>query len=94
MQPFALALATAGLRHVRFHDLRHTYTALLIAQGAHVKFIQSQMGHASIQTTMDLYGHLLPQTQAFVGNKLDHQIFGEQLLHEPTQVHQIVATAG
>ena len=49
------------LRRVRFHDLRHTYTSLLIAHGAHPKYIQAQLGHASIQTTLDRYGHLMPQ---------------------------------
>lgn len=45
---------------LRFHDLRHTYISFLIAQGIHPKAIQEQAGHASITTTMDRYGHLLP----------------------------------
>ena len=49
------------LRRIRFHDLRHTYASLLIAQGAHPKYIQAQLGHASIQTTLDRYGHLMPE---------------------------------
>ncbi len=44
----------------RFHDLRHTCTALAIAQGAHPKAVQERLGHASIQLTLDTYGHLLP----------------------------------
>ena len=71
-------LTRAGLRRIRFHDLRHTYTALLIAQGTNVKFIQSQLGHASVQTTLDRYGHLLPETQRHVGDRLDAQVFGEK----------------
>jgi integrase len=43
-----------------FHDLRHTCASLLIAQGAHAKEIQVRLGHASIVTTMNVYGHLLP----------------------------------
>ena len=73
---FLPALSRAGLRHIRFHDLRHTYTALLIAQGAHAKFIQSQLGHASIQTTLDRYGHLLPEMQHGAGERLDTTVFG------------------
>jgi len=68
-------LVTAGLRKIRFHDLRHTYTSLLIAQNENIKFIQSQLGHASIQTTLDRYGHLLPNTQGEVGQRIDKQIF-------------------
>ena len=45
---------------MRFHDLRHTHAALLIASGAHPKVIQVRLGHASIRTTLDLYGHLMP----------------------------------
>ena len=73
---FFPALSGAELRKIRFHDLRHTYTALLIAQGAHAKFIQSQLGHASIQTTLDRYGHLLPGVQHGVGERLDAVVFG------------------
>src|SRR5947209_1511336 len=57
-QDWTRALRRAELRRIRFHDLRHTYASLLIAQGAHPKYIQVQLGHASIQTTLDRYGHL------------------------------------
>jgi integrase len=71
-------LTRAGLRRIRFHDLRHTYTALMIAQGFHAKFIQAQLGHASIQTTLDRYGHLLPDAQRAAGERLDALLFGER----------------
>lgn len=54
------AVRDAALEPLRFHDLRHTCAALLIANGAHVKEIQTRLGHASITTTMNIYGHLLP----------------------------------
>ena len=73
---FLPALVRAGLRHIRFHDLRHTYASLLIAQGAHVRFIQDQLGHAAVTTSLNTYGHLLPGSQADVGTKLDAQVFG------------------
>jgi len=71
---FNSTLRFAGLRKIRFHDLRHTYCSLLISQGENIKFIQNQLGHASIQTTIDRYGHLLPCDQYGVGSKLDSQI--------------------
>ena len=73
---FLPALVRAGVRHIRFHDLRHTYASLLIAQGAHVRFIQDQLGHAAVTTSLNTYGHLLPGSQFDVGAKLDAQVFG------------------
>ena len=80
---FPRALRRAGLRHVRFHDLRHTYTSLLIAQGAHPKYIQVQLGHASIQTTLDRYGHLMPEIHQAEARKLDRLVFGDASVPQP-----------
>jgi len=55
------AVRRAGLPSgVRFHDLRHTCAALLMAQGAHPKEIQERLGHSTIRMTFDRYGHLFP----------------------------------
>jgi integrase len=62
------AVLRAGLPSgLRFHDLRHTCASLLIAEGAHPKEIQARLGHSSIRTTLDIYGHLLPN----LGARLD-----------------------
>jgi len=53
-------LATAGLRRMKFHTLRHTYASLLIMRGESLPYIKEQLGHSSIQVTVDLYGHLIP----------------------------------
>jgi integrase len=69
---FCPALARAGLpAEIRFHDLRHTCAALLIAQGAHPKAIQVHLGHSSIQVTMDRYGHLFPDALEQLADRLD-----------------------
>jgi hypothetical protein len=54
------ALEQAGLRKFRFHDLRHTFGSLLIQRGVSPAYVQKQMGHKSIQVTIDVYGHLIP----------------------------------
>jgi hypothetical protein len=54
------ALEQAGLRKFRFHDLRHTFGSLLIQAGVSPAYVQKQMGHKSIQVTIDVYGHLIP----------------------------------
>jgi integrase len=56
---------------LRFHDLRHTCASILIAQGAHPKEIQARLGHASIMTTMDRYGHLFPSLGAQLDDNLE-----------------------
>ena len=74
---FARTLRRAGLPKIRFHDLRHTYAALLIAAGAHPKYIQAQLGHASITTTLNTYGHLLPKEFRGESERLSRLVFGE-----------------
>jgi integrase len=44
----------------RFHDLRHYFASLLIADGLDVKVVQARLRHASAKTTLDVYGHLWP----------------------------------
>jgi integrase len=64
----ALPVEKHGLR---FHDLRHTCASLLITAGAHPKAIQVHLGHRDIQTTFNVYGHLLPSAQEALAEALD-----------------------
>ena len=57
------ALQQAGLRPVRWHDLRHTFASLLIAGGANVTFVSRQLGHTSSQVTLGIYAHLLDREE-------------------------------
>ena len=75
---FEPALKKAGLRRIRIHDLRHTYASLLINQGENLKYIQNQLGHASISTTVDIYGHLMPDSHKDASARLDESLFGVQ----------------
>ena len=53
-------LKLAGLKTIRWHDLRHTHISLLVNQNVAPQVIQKQAGHSTIKTTMDTYGHLMP----------------------------------
>jgi len=54
----------AGLEPIGLHEARHTFASVLIAAGVNAKAITTYMGHSSIQTTYDLYGKLMPGSEA------------------------------
>jgi integrase len=68
---FLPALRRAKIRDIRFHDLRRTNVALRIEQGQNIFYISKQIGHASVKTTLDVYGHLLKEVHAEQAQKLD-----------------------
>ena len=55
----------------RFHDMRHTHVALLIDQGAHPSVIASRLGHTSVRTVLDVYGHLFEGLDRHIADALD-----------------------
>ncbi len=55
----------------RFHDMRHTHVALLIEQGAHPSVIASRLGHTSVRTVLDVYGHLFEGLDRDIADSLD-----------------------
>jgi integrase len=54
----------ADLEPIGLHEARHTFASVLIAAGVNAKAITTYMGHASIQTTYDLYGKLMPGSES------------------------------
>ena len=68
---FFKLLKGAGVRQVRFHDLRHSFASLLLQNGESPVYVKDQMGHSSIQVTMDLYGHLIPGGNTQAVDRLD-----------------------
>lgn len=53
-------LEKAGLRHVRAHDLRHSYATIRLMRGHNIGDVSRQLGHSSIAITYDVYGHWVP----------------------------------
>ncbi len=69
---FLPARSRAGLSdRFRVHDLRHTAASLMIQAGYPPKMLQEILGHASITTTLDLYGHLYPGEMDRYADRLD-----------------------
>lgn len=62
----------AGLREIRVHDSRHSYASILISEGTPIAYVKEQLGHASIQMTVDRYAHWIPSGNHMV-NILDSQ---------------------
>jgi len=69
---FKPAARAAGLPGtLRFYDLRHTAASLLIREGASVKAVQKQLGHATASITLDTYGHLFPDELDALAGRLE-----------------------
>lgn len=66
-----------SLGRLRLHQARHTYASFMIAAGVNAKALSSFMGHSSIKVTFDLYGHLMPGTEAEAAALLDRYLGAE-----------------
>jgi integrase len=73
---------------MRFHDLRYTHVAMLIAQGEHPKTIQARLGHRSISTTLDTYGHLFEGLDEAAADRL-----GTSTAQRVTRIVQLTVMA-
>ncbi len=71
-------LRRAGLPQYRFHLLRHTNASLRIEAGQNIKYLSVQLGHSSIQVTLDLYGHLMKPAYKEEAEKLRATLFSSK----------------
>lgn len=67
----------AKLKPIRVHDLRHSHIALLIEKGMQPLVIAQRVGHDSVNTTMNIYGHLYPNKQKQVADLLNAEATGK-----------------
>lgn len=72
---FALVLKNNHLPHIRFHELRHSCASLLLNNGFTLKDVQEYMGHADIQMTANIYGHLDTQRKQLLTEKMAASLF-------------------
>lgn len=68
---FARLLEQAGLPRIRFHDLRHTFATLQLANKRPLKVVSEMMGHTRTAITQDLYTHVSAQIQRSAADALD-----------------------
>jgi integrase len=54
-------LKATKLPHHKPHAMRHSYATWSLEEGADIRYVQQALGHASIQETVDTYGHLVPE---------------------------------
>ena len=64
-QPYAKQL---GSERTRLHDLRHFHASVMLQNGASLLLVSRRLGHASVATTGDVYGHLMPGAQKEAAN--------------------------
>ena len=69
---FSKLLEQNGLRHIRFHDLRHSCASLLLANDVPLKHIQEWLGHSDIGTTANIYSHLDYKSKITSANVMDN----------------------
>ena len=63
-------LKDAGLEHIRFHDLRHTFATLALQNGIDVKTVSSMLGHSSAGFTLATYTHATNKVQEQAAAKM------------------------
>ena len=74
------AIAAAQLpEDATFHDLRHTFASTALAEGVPISEVSRWLGHKSITTTVDLYGHLVPEASGRARDALDKAFAGTRV---------------
>ncbi len=72
---FWTTLTRAGLRRIRFHDLRHSYAALAISRNVPLMVVSRHLGHSDVSLTARVYCHLLPETESAAAAEVEAAIF-------------------
>jgi integrase len=70
-----------GLKGIRLHDARHSHASLMLKQGIHPKIVQERLGHATVQTTLDIYSHVAPGLQEAAAKRFDDLLISRHEAH-------------
>ncbi len=71
---FPKLLRKAGLDGARLHDLRHSHHSMLLAEGVPLSVVKERANHASIQTTVDIYGHMIAGAQHDAADRFERRL--------------------
>ncbi|MBI9048670.1 MAG: site-specific integrase [Anaerolineaceae bacterium] len=75
---FAMTLKEAGLRHIRFHDLRHIAASIMLNHGIPLLTVSHILGHAQPSTTLNMYGHQFSAMEVQAACLMDDIFFKSQ----------------
>jgi len=67
-------LEKAGCKHIRFHDLRHTFATTALANGMDIKTLSAIIGHNSAETTLNIYTHITDEMQRTAAKKIGQSL--------------------
>ena len=67
-RPLNSSLKRAEMKHMRVHDFRHSYAAMLINKGVDIYTLQKLMGHSSVATTSQIYAHLYDEKRKSIAD--------------------------
>ena len=70
----ARTLKKAGCKHIRFHDLRHTFATTALANGMDIKTLSAIIGHNSAETTLNIYTHITDEMQKSAAEKIGQSL--------------------
>ena len=79
----AIVLERAGCKHVRFHDLRHTFATNALEHGMDIKTLSAVIGHVSSATTLNVYAHVTDEMRQSAAAKIDRAIAKVEPQQEP-----------
>ncbi len=71
---FKKVISETRLPNIRFHDLRHTVATLLLSKEINPKIVQEQLGHSSINLTLNTYSHVIKSMRGIAANALEEVV--------------------
>jgi integrase len=80
----------AGLEGVTFHALRHSQGALLVEQGEHPLVVARRLGHTSVRTVLDTYGHVFENIDSEAAGRLDEAFRRSRADRTRTKARKVV----